>query len=143
MINHIETSEPLVPVRQTWRDPQTYRPLLMLDRPGWAWEWLRRNRAYGALAITLPPAIRCILRATPRITLITQRHGEEDIFPWGLHFRGMAWTRRRWSRDSMAQGGRRHGAAGVGKPRRADRSEHFRPHAASISGHHIPGCRRC
>jgi hypothetical protein len=27
-------------------DPAQYRWLVSLDRPGWAWEWLRRDAAY-------------------------------------------------------------------------------------------------
>ena len=29
-----------------WRDAESYRHLLDLDRAGWAWEWLRRNPDY-------------------------------------------------------------------------------------------------
>jgi hypothetical protein len=29
--------------RAEWRDPESYRALLDLDRTGWAWEWLKRN----------------------------------------------------------------------------------------------------
>lgn len=33
-----------------WRDAEAYRPLLGLDRSGWAWEWLRRDPAYRRAA---------------------------------------------------------------------------------------------
>jgi hypothetical protein len=31
-----------------WQDEAQYSSLLELDRPGWAWEWLRRNADYIA-----------------------------------------------------------------------------------------------
>ncbi|MES2902980.1 MAG: DUF2285 domain-containing protein [Pseudomonadota bacterium] len=33
-----------------WRDAEAYRPLIALDRSGWAWEWLRRDPAYRRAA---------------------------------------------------------------------------------------------
>lgn len=33
-----------------WRDAADYRPLIALDRSGWAWEWLRRDPAYRRAA---------------------------------------------------------------------------------------------
>src|SRR5437762_8699302 len=29
--------------RANWRDPESYKHFLELDRQGWAWEWLKRN----------------------------------------------------------------------------------------------------
>lgn len=34
--------------RADWRNPKGYEPLLQLDRPGWATEFLKRNSAFVA-----------------------------------------------------------------------------------------------
>ncbi|BAV64081.1 DUF2285 domain-containing protein [Sphingobium cloacae] len=40
--------------RLDWRNPASYRPLLDLDRSGWAWEFLRRNPDYRKAVQSLP-----------------------------------------------------------------------------------------
>lgn len=43
-----ESAAPGISLRADWRDPENYKPLLHLDRPGWAGEFLRRNSAFLA-----------------------------------------------------------------------------------------------
>lgn len=56
-----------------WRDAAAYRPLVALDRSGWAWEWLRRDPAYRRAARTGmdPPA--------------GSGGGKASALAWGLH----------------------------------------------------------
>jgi hypothetical protein len=42
-------------VAPDWRDPAGYRSLLAIDRPGFAWEFLRRNPDYCAETLRFPP----------------------------------------------------------------------------------------
>jgi len=55
--------------RPDWRDAGPYAPLLKLERPGFAWEFLRRDPSYRAAALE---AFRTRPTATPRPE-------------WGLH----------------------------------------------------------
>jgi hypothetical protein len=43
-----EETAPGINPRADWRDAQDYKPLLDLDRVGWAGEWLRRNPEFLA-----------------------------------------------------------------------------------------------
>jgi len=43
-----ESAAPDISLRADWRDPESYRSLLHLDRPGWAGEFLRRNSDFLA-----------------------------------------------------------------------------------------------
>lgn len=79
-----------------------YRSLLMLDRAGWAWEWLRRNRVYAAVAAARPKAILRTLRHTPLIALITLPYGEDSGSTWGLHFRRAVGTLHGEGEDILA-----------------------------------------
>ena len=64
-----------------WRDPNSYKPLLKLDRAGWAWEWLRRNPDYIAQASSrIVP-----LEAETRLVSIPATDG---VAGWGLLCRG-------------------------------------------------------
>ncbi len=47
------TGDPAKFIPPDWRDAEQYRHLLELDRPGWAWEWLRRHTAYEGEAPAL------------------------------------------------------------------------------------------
>lgn len=71
-------------VEPDWRDPICYRPLLALDRPGFAWEFLRRNPAYRAECGRLPPQV---LGATvhPLVQIDASPRGAAR---WGLWFPG-------------------------------------------------------
>lgn len=71
-----------------WRDRKIYQSLLSVDRAGWAWEWLRRNERYVAIATALPPLALCVLRQMPLVTLMTVPGQNGGASPWGLHFRG-------------------------------------------------------
>lgn len=44
-----------------WRDAAAYAPLLAADRTVFAWEWLRRNPAYRAAAMTLAGSLGAAL----------------------------------------------------------------------------------
>ena len=79
--------EPGIPSRASWRDPVNYKPLLTLDRAGWAWTWLRRNPAYIARTSQLP--MRRQLGQLGRLRVITTSDAEEAR-DWGLHFRRSA-----------------------------------------------------
>ena len=80
--------EKVRPARPDWRDEAQYRHLLDVDRPGWAWEWLRRKPGYVKEERDAPApeidvsAASCttILRCPP------QRRGGS----WDLCFRGDA-----------------------------------------------------
>jgi hypothetical protein len=76
------------PCRPDWRDPEQYRDLLDLDRPGWAWEWLRRNPDYqGERQIAGAPA-KDLAKPRARSCLTLSGPGFEDrAHAWGLCFR--------------------------------------------------------
>ena len=71
-----------------WRDPAGYRPLLALDRPGFAWEFLRRNPAYRAEAPRTPP-----LQRQGRTNLLRIDAPAGGAARWGLWFPGGARAR--------------------------------------------------
>lgn len=55
--------------RTDWRDADAYAPLLDADRSLFAWEWLRRDAAYCAEAVTA----------------LSDPHRDLAARPWGLH----------------------------------------------------------
>jgi hypothetical protein len=61
-----------------WRDADAYRELLLLERSGFAWEWLRRDPAYRDAALAALEAGRAAILAGPR-------NAEPAAAPWGLH----------------------------------------------------------
>ena len=62
-----------------WRHPSDYDELLEIDRPGLAWELLRRNRRYRRETAKLArPADEGILTVTPALARIAAG--------WGLCF---------------------------------------------------------
>ncbi|MGC4252801.1 MAG: DUF6499 domain-containing protein [Sphingobium sp.] len=69
--------------RFDWRNRACYRPLLTLDRSGWAWEFLRRNPDYRRAVQDLPkPEYERWLM--PSLSLISAAGVPPD---WGLPFR--------------------------------------------------------
>ncbi|WP_373278325.1 transcriptional regulator domain-containing protein [Sphingomonas pituitosa] len=44
---------PAADLRPDWRDDAPYRALAGIDRAGLAWEWLRRDPSYAAMATRL------------------------------------------------------------------------------------------
>ena len=62
-----------------WRDAQAYAPLLRAERAGFAWEWLRRDPAFGAAAAA---SSRPVARAGERLHA---RPAQPAAALWGLH----------------------------------------------------------
>lgn len=71
-----------------WRKPETYQPLLRLDRGGWAWEFLRRNPRYGQTARNITTVTRHVLRPLPALCLIELSDAVDRAADWGLRFLG-------------------------------------------------------
>lgn len=64
-----------------WQTPG-YAHLLELDRAGWAWEWLRRNRDFASL--NLASVSRT---STGRsIVILQEAASERALLRWGLHY---------------------------------------------------------
>lgn len=87
-----ENTVPGISPRADWRDPESYKSLVDLDRAGWAWEWLKRNpdfaTAAGRLPQVSPPlppsaAERRLKAAQPRILHIQNPAPFER---WGVFF---------------------------------------------------------
>jgi len=70
-------------LRPNWRDSKSYKPLLKLDRAGWAWKWLRRNPEYIALA-----SERLSHTGYDTESRVLTVSATEEGTRWGLHFRG-------------------------------------------------------
>ena len=66
-----------------WREGDSYRYLLGLDREGWAWEWLRRNRRYCDHARAMLLEHPATTSPAARLSLLPAC----DATDWGLHFR--------------------------------------------------------
>jgi len=64
-------------------DAAVYDWLSRLDRPGWAWEWLRRDPGYAGGKLTVD--------VRPRINRIPKGAGDPDR---GLLFRGRSYALR-------------------------------------------------
>lgn len=87
-----EKTVPGISPRADWRDPESYKSLVDLDRAGWAWEWLKRNPDFATAAgrlpqvsPPLPPSAteRRLKAAQPRILRIQNRGPFEH---WGVFF---------------------------------------------------------
>lgn len=61
-----------------WRDAGAYAPLLHVGRPGFAWEWLRRNEGYRKAAVRALAG-----RAPARAASVAE--ADEGAQKWGLH----------------------------------------------------------
>jgi len=70
--------EPVFEDLPDWRDEEAYRELLPLERAGFAWEWLRRNRVYREAASTAHPNDR-----PPSLGRVRDAHAAAAH--WGLH----------------------------------------------------------
>jgi hypothetical protein len=70
--------------RPDWRDVEQYWHLLDVDRAGWAWEWLRRNRDYVGEDDDENSASDSSAKSQP--TLI-RRAQPDPAGQWGLCFR--------------------------------------------------------
>lgn len=69
-----------------WRDEASYAYLPPVDRRGFAWEWLRRNREYHARFAERPPIKGEMME---RIAVIRAKQ-DDDASRWGLLFRRIA-----------------------------------------------------
>ena len=56
--------------------------LFDLDRPGWAWEWLRRNPDFMSLDLIDERSVKAGHSLVARPTLAT----EQSLMRWGLHY---------------------------------------------------------
>ena len=83
-----------------WRDAEAYAPLLQVGRPGFAWEWLRRNDSYREAAERALQA-----KVSGRAGLIAG--AQEGAEQWGLHAfeapeRDAIAARPVWRRDMLS-----------------------------------------
>jgi hypothetical protein len=67
--------------RPDWHDAAPYRALMDIDAAGLAWEWLRRDPAYGAWWEAQPVAPVQLVQGIP---IVEAMRGARQ---WGLHFR--------------------------------------------------------
>lgn len=67
-----------------WRDPESYKPLLDLDRAGWAWEWIRRSPGFRASVKSQPDEKRVTADNQPRLIAAPAM---QTLKRWGLIFR--------------------------------------------------------
>lgn len=60
--------------RPDWRDPEQYRPLLALDKAGWAAEWLRRSPDFADILRSVAEKVRTTHRPVggPRIIILSE-----------------------------------------------------------------------
>ena len=122
-----EKTVPGISPRADWRDPESYKPLIDLDRAGWAWEWLKRNPDFATAAGGLPqvsPPLRPsateprLKAAQPRILRIQNPGPFEQ---WGVffhHWRCPAGYGRLLAARSQSIGARRGSAAHCTRPHR-------------------------
>jgi hypothetical protein len=66
-----------------WEDPETYENL---DSAGWAWEFLRRNNEYRAVALHPRDDIN-IVRHAPNLRVIEAAKTYDEVRRWGVRFR--------------------------------------------------------
>jgi hypothetical protein len=62
-----------------WRDPSAYDYTRNLTREDWAWEFLRRNPSYTAIAAQLHVAVSQFLRRSPMICVIASAGMTETV----------------------------------------------------------------
>ena len=81
---------------EDWQNPDRYSSILDLDRAGVAWEFLRRDPTYqGHLG-----ADQYIEASDRGAAIIPRELGSAD--PWGLSFRGVRISARRYRPDIVA-----------------------------------------
>lgn len=122
-----EKTVPGISPRADWRDPESYKSLVDLDRAGWAWEWLKRNPDFSTAAGRLPNVLsslspsgaeRRLKAAQPRILRI-QNPGPFEH--WGVffhHWRCPAGYGRLLAARLQSIGARRGSAAHCIRPHR-------------------------
>ncbi|MGQ3049224.1 MAG: transcriptional regulator domain-containing protein [Niveispirillum sp.] len=76
---------PEFPLRPDWRDPEHYRPLLALDKAGWAAEWLRRSPDFADILNSFAEKVRTTQRPVggPRIIILSDLPVDAR---WGVIF---------------------------------------------------------
>ncbi|WP_368408134.1 transcriptional regulator domain-containing protein [Asticcacaulis machinosus] len=67
-----------------WRDGAAYRPLVEMDRVGWAWAWLRRNPRYRERPQSEMPPISFPQQRGVRVV---RARSAVDAGQWGVSFR--------------------------------------------------------
>ncbi len=70
-----------------WREAQNYTSLLKLDRPGWAWEWLRRNPGYAAQTMGCS-SLPCLVSSPETKAGLSIFPASDNVAGWGLLFPG-------------------------------------------------------
>jgi len=86
--------------RPNWREPAHYKPLLKLDRAGWAWKWLRRNPDYIARMAGRAPNLPLVLPGSG--VPVIPATDADDASDWGLRFRRSAQPPLRRGPDFLA-----------------------------------------
>ena len=87
----IKPRKPAIVIKPTqnhpdWRNASTYDYTRAFTREAWAWEFLRRNRAYAVAAANAPRSVSRILRRWPMIIIFDAAEtGTGDAHSWGLH----------------------------------------------------------
>lgn len=76
---------PEFPLRPDWRDPEQYRPLLALDKAGWAAEWLRRSPDFADVLNSFAEKVQATHRPIggPRIIILSDLPVDAG---WGVIF---------------------------------------------------------
>lgn len=76
---------PEFPLRPDWRDPEQYRPLLALDKAGWAAEWLRRSPDFADILRSVAEKVWTTHRPVggPRIIILSDLPVDAR---WGVIF---------------------------------------------------------
>ena len=136
-----EKTAPGISPRADWRDPESYKSLVDLDRAGWAWEWLKRNPDFSTAAGRLPKVLsslspstaECRLKAAqPRILRIPNPGPFEH---WGVffhHWRCSAGYGRLLAARSQSMGARRGSTAHCIRPHRR-----LRPPMLCVNGDRV------
>ena len=101
-----------------WADPKGYDVLAGLDRAGWAWEWLKRNRAFAGRPPKSAPSLPPSPDVQPRVVSIRDAKPFER---WGVFFRRRPWPAghgRLLAARFQSIGARRGSAVRCPRPRR-------------------------
>ncbi len=120
-----EETVPGISPRADWHDPESYKFLVDLDRAGWAWEWLKRNRDFATAAGRLPqvqpsfPPSTAGQRAGATRPRILRIHHPGPLEHWGVFKRRLrsAGHGRFLASGFQSVGACRGGAAHCTRPR--------------------------